>query len=398
MYFFKNIIFFIFVISINYVEARSVHRPRDPSMPEIRTRWATETENKTHTIYFNTIDFTQDSCEEFFWLRDSHLEEGPLFHTFDYQFFKDHLLPKEPISYRLEPATTIDGDLLSSLAEGVVADLQHSRLSRDTFDHFNVLKQSDFNPLTCSGCIVFEYKDYPFVLKLFFETPPTFVDPYSKGFQQGCIFIIGAGINRHLLGFTRVRNLKSIEAKIARECPDIVGKPPRKWFWLPQNSRWFVLEGINIGCKKKQAILLPSIYGIITDKITGKPLNLLDRGNRKLGRHLYEFFDCRIDPHITNYVIEKPITQKKKYKKKRRTRRREKKRLLRELEKGNKIVPIDTEHFPSMAGLGEPMHFDNYFTWYCKMTGKYTCDKFLRTKKQRRMIQCRAKSPWATYN
>src|SRR6516165_8700512 len=103
-------------------------------MPEIITRWATEKENKTHRI-----DLAHNSCEEFFWLRDSHLEEGPLFHTFDYKFFKDHLLPKKPISYRLEADNTIDGDLLGSLAEGVVTDLQSSRLSRDTFNHFKVL-------------------------------------------------------------------------------------------------------------------------------------------------------------------------------------------------------------------------------------------------------------------
>ena len=51
-------------------------------------------------------------------------------------------------------------------------------------------------------------------------------------------------------------------------------------------------------------------------------------------------------------------------------------------EKGsNKVVIIDTEHFPTMIGLKKEMHATNYFSWYLEMGINFMKNHFFQTKK-----------------
>ena len=65
--------------------------------------------------------------------------------------------------------------------------------------------------------------------------------------------------------------------------------------------------------------------------------------------------------------------------------------LLLEKETG-KIVVIDTEHFPTMVGLKEPITFDTYSSWYLQLSGKCFKDNFLRDKQLRREMQTKPHS------
>lgn len=152
---------------------RSIHRPKDPYEPEITTQWV-------------------EGGEEYY-LADSHLEENPLFKKFDKEFFYNHLLPQGEIAFRYEPDKTVSGRYLQQLVEELVQELYETSHKKRTFKSFSILKMCDFNFKAIAGILILEFKDYPFVLKLFMETPQTFVNPSSKGFEPCCFFIMGGG-------------------------------------------------------------------------------------------------------------------------------------------------------------------------------------------------------------
>lgn len=337
------LIIFLCVIdnSFSLIIARSIHRPRDYSMPEIVTYWP----HSKHRYY----------------LRDSHLEECALFKKFDKDFFFDHLLPAGSISFRVDPSENVDGKILSDLLEELIADLRAHRIPRTTLKHFEILKARDFNWKSCSGFLVLQFKKYPFVAKLFIQTPSTFVRPFSHGYESCCMFVMGGGITRYLSGFTRIKNLEEIK-KLVQEDPhwcEVIDFH-RKWFWQPTDNWWFVLEGHNIGIKRHQSIELPSIYAIVCDAIESDgQWWLLKKKNRRIGLQLSQDVKNRLDPHIGNCVVEKST---------------------------GKIILVDTEHFPTMVGLTQPMRFKSYTSWYLKLTGKYLKDRYGRSKQKRRAI------------
>src|SRR5438128_603586 len=80
------------------------------------------------------------------------------------------------------------------------------------------------------------------VLKLFIETPETFCNPYSKGPEPIFFWYMGGGAGRHVAGITRVKNLKTMKSLTELHpywYDHIIF--PRKWFWLPNNTRWINL-------------------------------------------------------------------------------------------------------------------------------------------------------------
>ena len=68
----------------------------------------------------------------------------------------------------------------------------------------------------------------------------------------------------------------------------------------------------------------------------------------------------RLDAHVDNLVVEKNT---------------------------GKIVLIDTEHFPTMIGLKEPMNYNTYGSWFLQLSGKCFRANFMRSKKIRRNMQ-----------
>ena len=75
---------------------------------------------------------------------------------------------------------------------------------------------------------------------------------------------------------------------------------------------------------------------------------------------LCNYLDLWIDPHIDNFMPEKGT---------------------------DKIVIVDTEHFPSFVGLKEPVTFSGYLSWYTYLATKCLKSMFFRTKKERRQAQ-----------
>lgn len=328
---------------------RSIHRPSS-AIPEITTQWV--------------------GGHEQFRLQHAQLEASAIFDQYDEAYVHDHLLPKDRI-----------GKKLYKLIEHVVSILQNTQHKQHDFEHFTILKQRDYNPKTHAGLIVLRFKKYPFVVKLFMETPSSFVQPFSKGFEPICFFLMGGGINRFLSGFSRVKNREIIAEKVS-EHPVWSEKIiiPRKWFWLPKKVRYLQVSSKHMG-PQDRTIRLPSVYAIVADAIDASyTLELGNPDHRKLGIDIARFLNPRIDPHINNFMILAPLGSKKA-------------ETYHEIMDNPdiKIAIIDTEHFPTMTGLREPLEFDSYFSWYSQITGKCLKDTFLRTKNQREDLQGAAK-------
>jgi len=63
-----------------------------------------------------------------------------------------------------------------------------------------------------------------------------------------------------------------------------------------------------------------------------------------------------------------------------------------------KIVLIDTEHFPTMVGLERTGTCQDYLSWYLDLSWKMVKDSFGRTKKIRKQHQYRSKHQMNFFN
>ena len=213
-------------------------------MPEIITRWAGDT--KTYR------------------LAKYHLEEYSLFQLFDKDYFEKHLLPNTPVSYRYDQRKSVDPQILSDLIQGLLDEIKQEK---NSFTNFSILQAKDYNFKNGKGLLIVKFNDYPFVVKLFIETPDSFVSPFDKGIEPIFFFFMGGGINRHMSGFTRLKNREIILKHLAQSPWSDQIDIPRKWNWLPTNHKWIEISGKNIGIKK--------------------------RTNRSVSRHLLHY--CRCD-------------------------------------------------------------------------------------------------------
>lgn len=332
------LVFLCYVTTVH--SERSLFRKKDPWLPEIITLYPDDPQSRKYS------------------LQNSHLEQYALFELFDPDYFMAHMLPAGPVTYRYEPSKTVTGTELGILIENFLKELEDYDTRRRSYKDFTVIKVCEYNPLARSGMLVMKFRKYPFVVKLFMETPSSFVRPFSKGFVPSCLFIMSGGVNRHLLGFTRIPNLEKIRTMISTspEWSKILDTP-RKWYWQPRNNRWFRVIGHNIGGKDEQIIDLPSVYALICDAIdVERTLTMRKSNDLDLGRKLGRFFGNRLDQHIDNFVIERNT---------------------------KKIVLIDTEHFATMVGLKEPTEFSGYGSYYYQLS--CLCGKrgFFRSKKER---------------
>lgn len=332
------------------LNSRSPFRPRDPYVPTITTEWEKRLPG-----------------EKIYSLTDSHLELYPLFKTFDLEHFKEYRLPDTPITFRNHPDKTIAG---SKLKEDIAGLFEEVRAYKKQFKNFTVLKKRDFNARKQAGLLVVKSNKYPFVVKLFMETPRSFVRPYNKGFEPHCIFVIGGGATRHLLGFTRIKNANVIQKRLDESLYWATRLAlPRKWFWVPEKYRWIKLDGYKIGNHKHISIKMPAIYAIIADYIDGeREFSIYSKEDRRTAVDISNYLLCRLDPHINNFVVEKET---------------------------KKIAIIDTEHFPTMAGFKQRPRMTTYTSWYLHLFTKYISNRFGRTKKERRDMQRHPQTPFS---
>jgi len=332
-------VFLLFICTMGTSIARSKFRKVDSSLPCIKTRFV--------------------GNNNYYSLTNSHLEEYPIFKIFDKDFFFDNLLPNQPIPVRNHSDQMVDGAQLKTLIEELLVEIKQKK---KTFTHFIVLQNKDFNEKKQWGLMVLKFKDYPYVLKLFIETPESFVRPFDKGFEPIFFFLMGGGVNRHLTGFTRIKNAHYLRDLLKTDAYwsqhiDI----PNKWFWLPKQESWIEIVGYNIGSQPIQTIQIPGTYAIIADAICEKDkLSLWQKDHRQMALNLCNFTDLYIDPHIKNFMIE---------------------------DKTNLLVIVDTEHFPSVVGFKQVKHYHSYSRWFSSLVAKCTRDIYFRDKTTRRKAQ-----------
>lgn len=334
----KNIAYTLFLSvffvlqSSSLLGRRSVHRPKNPHLPQIVTHW----EGKSQTYK----------------LADIHLGEYPFFKIYNERYLKNHSLPEKHILFRHSRKNYVDGKILREQIDHLMKEVHQKK---KTYTHFDILQTKDFNRKKACGLIVLKFKNYPFVVKLFIETPESFVSPYSKGFEPIFFFFMGDGINRHLSGLTRLKNRELLKRKLAKSKQwsskvDL----PRKWFYVPKQSKKIVVNGTNIGKKKHQKIKIPGTYCVIADAIDiERNFSIGNKQDRQTALSICNDLDFHVDPHIKNFMTERGT---------------------------GKIMIVDTEHFPSMVGIKQRPQFNSYFGWYRQLINKCAQDMFMCSK------------------
>lgn len=305
-------IFFLLVISIY---ARSPFRPKPTNIP---------------TLY---ISYKNDPTSEYC-LQHEYLQISPFFKIFDRVHFFNNLLPDTAISFRNKPGSVL-GSTLKKEAEQFLSDILHNRTSKNMI----IIKKKDIDRSLNAGFVVARFKKYPFVIKLSWGNPKGLANAHTQGFEPWCFFMLGGGASRHLTGFTRIKN-KNYALSIISKNPyykDII-EAPRKWFWLPHTYNWISIIGKNLGGQETLYTEFPAIYGVICDQIEIKEtFSITNKTHRRIALSLSNYLEQAIDPHINNFVIEKDT---------------------------NKIVLLDTEHFPTMIGYNKPPACKSYVQWY----------------------------------
>jgi hypothetical protein len=330
---------------------RSVHRPGNTQLPEITTCWS-------------------DNSSKHYSLRNSHLEPT-IFTIYDENYFLQNQLP-ESIIARHNPEKVFDSkDLIKDL-EMAVKQLTSTNKKIKKMDKFIILKQRDYNYLKQTGLFILRHKEYPFVIKLFMESPDNFVKPFNRGVEECAFFVMGGGMNRYLAGFTRIANRNEINKKIsANRYWNKIIDTPRKWFWRPDTSRFIDIVGKNIGTEP-QFMRVPAMYAIICDAIeTDYSFTLLRRNDRAIALSITQFLGIRIDPHINNFIVEK---------------------------ESKKIIIIDTEHFPTLIGIKDDFKINDFFTYYSRLAFKFFNNKLTYDKQTRLELQTHPRKPILGYN
>lgn len=317
-----------------------MHRPKNVSIPYIKTKWVGQKEPS-------------------YTLKNSHLEEYPVFKTFNEKFFNLHLLPSKKITYRYNSKKTVLGEELKKIVNKLIDEILDGKKK---YADFIVLRERDFNQKKKSGLIILKCKHHPFVVKIFMENPRSFVQHKSKGFVPFFFFYMAGGINRHLLGFTRIKNLENMQKLLnqSQRWSKIVTMP-RKWFFLPKKNRWIEISGKNIGKKKEQKIKVPGTYCVVSDWVDAeRRSSVFKRDDRRTCMELCNYLELAIDPHIDNFLIER---------------------------KTKKIAIVDTEHFLSVVGMKKKRKFTGYFSWGIYLAKSCAKAMFFRSKADRKFAQ-----------
>lgn len=317
--------------SSRYKTGRSPLRKQDTTTPTITTRWEDDTD------YYSRSS--------------SYYEKYPLFEVFDKTYFDAHKL--SPNSFIVcNDNSIISEQQVSLLIEYLLKEIY---VEKKDFRDFIVLQKKNFNKRKKCGLIVLRFKKYPLVLKLFMETPETFIDPYCKGVEPITFFFMAGGSNRHISGFTRISNLEYVTRKL-QDLPQWSVHLPQKWFWESKNNRYIEVTGTFMHDQKKITTLLPSTYAIIADAIELKENHRLSNKERnEMIMNLCTDLNFYLDPHSDNYII----TQNK----------------------GNHTIHVlDTEHFPSMVGIRNKVSFKSHIDWLFYLTQKFTIDTFFKLK------------------
>ncbi len=335
---FIRIFFVIAAFSIISVSARSYLRLQNPTSRTLIAAW----EHDSKTTYE---------------IKSDYLEPYPLF-TYETQNLTEDLLPQGEIPFR-DGNGAVRGKELSYMIEDLVKEVHAGKKS---FTHFKILQSTNFNYGDRCGLLVLQFKEYPFVVKLFIETPETFVNPFNKGAEPIFFWYMGGGAGRHISGLTRIKNLKNVQALTNEHSywsDHIIF--PRKWLWLPNNAKWITLTGKNITSGKTLTNSIPGTFAIIADYInTENSYKMKPKEQQKMVMNYCNDMGLALDPHRKNYSFQKHPEKDEPV-----------------------MVVVDTEHFPTIVGLKDPTEFETHSQWYRYLMNKGFNDIYMRTKKDR---------------
>ena len=288
-------------------------------------------------------------------LSNSHLGPYPTF-GLKLSSFESYKIPQQGITFGPNNREILSSDALDALIAKTLTEVEQRK---KRFTHATVLQNKNFNRKKGCGLLVLKLNDYPFVVKLFKETPETLINPYCKGIEPICFFYMGNGSNRHLAGLTRLKNRDLVARKLNKlpAWKDTV-EVPRKWLWTPKKQDTIAIEGYNFGPEKKMlSTELPGTYAIIADAIAPSNEHSLSVAKKKeMAMKLCNDLDNLIDPHFKNFIFRKEPDDKLK------------------------IVIIDTEHFPTMVGLSEKRAFQNHNEYYMYLVNKCFHDSYLQNR------------------
>lgn len=334
------------LMSFYQLNGRDPRRPKDPTIPTIIV-CSTDPEFEKTWISHNSESSAKN--QSVFQYSSRFLRLRPIKKGFDYDFFKQHLLPEKIIQFR-NKLGNVSGSVLSKLANDLVEEI---KVGQKKFTHFTILKDKDFNYKTFSGLLILKFNQYPFVIKLSIEHPHTMVQPFSKNIETTGIFISGGNL-RHLSNFTRITNLHRIKNMLSYN-PFYVKNLdfPRKWYWQPIKSYDLKIQWKCNG--NEEEIFIPSIYATISDFIETEP-NQPQNELNKLAMKVATDTGFLIDPHSGNIVIEQG---------------------------SHTYVLLDTEDFRLMAGLEQSMKATKYIGWYLELMSNGLKTLCFRNKQQR---------------
>ncbi len=297
-----------------------------------------------------------DDCTRSSYARSSsHYKKHPIFTIFDYRFFLDHHVPAEGIPHPdgscMVSKTTIDSliyEIVTALKEGCPLE-----------PYCTIIRDANFNYTTLCGLIMVKLNNYPLIVKLFRETPESFVSPFSKGFEPTTFFFMSGGSNRHIAGLTRIPNRYHLLSLIKADKKWLsIVRIPRKWYWSPQPIEWLYVDGYHLDAGSPLHTKIPALYAVIADYIDTPPETKLGiEAQKDIIMDLCCVCSLHLDPHMKNFIIgtqpESDIPT---------------------------ITIIDTEDHSVMTGITEPITYTNHLEWYAMLTKKFLKDLLFNIK------------------
>jgi hypothetical protein len=323
-----NFYIFFLIFFLQLEAKRSPFRKIDPETPVITA-------------------FYQKNPELKYQYSDWNYYRSPLFTTFFEEHFFAHIIDN---AYQ---EITISENDLNDMLETLVEEVKNKKSS---FTHFTILKDKNFNHRKQCGLLVVKFKNYPFVVKLFMETPETIGNYTCKGLETRVFHIMGHGSSRHIAGLTRIPNLLILQKRITALPYHVI--LPKKWFWLPADPSWITIIGKNIDPDTIIATTIPGTYVVLAEELhpDSKKETVSPSVHNRVAMNFCNQMELIVDPHENNFVIQRDAITQEVY-----------------------LSLVDTEHFPTLVGI-TTKYFNNHISWYCSLAKKAVCDMFFTSK------------------
>lgn len=329
-------------------------------------------------------------------ISNPHLRARPLFGFFNEDYFYKNLVGHGPVTYR-DGIGSVSGDILNAQLEELMKELDEGKKE---YKHFIVLKGKEYYNDQKRGFLVVKFKDYPFVAKIFIETPEYAFVPRERALQAYAMYIMNGGLGRFEVGFYRIKTRNELYQKLIKDpLWAVLLDVPEKRYWISRKAPWMIIKGYNFGTKEPLSLTFPSSYAVIADLVAiDSKMSLASRADTQLCLEICRSLDFCIDPNISNFVLEKcrpddcanqakRLVQFDKYAKERLTNAAARK-ARRIIEENKRLVIIDTENFHDLVGIQDiDFNVHNYMAWYIKLAIKFINDKFLTLKSQRRILR-----------